>query len=161
VFTFGVWLCQRYSENGRKGLLLYKIPVFWAALAGLALSFFALPDLVRLPLDLVEMTTPPLALLATGAAISVAGIKENAKAIGAISAIKLLVMPAIVLLMGAIAGISGSIYRTSLLEAAAPVGVTNTVLAQQFGLDDKLASSVVVISTALFFLTIAIILLFL
>jgi predicted permease len=161
VFTFGVWLCQRYSENGKKGLQLYKIPVFWAALAGLALSFFALPDLVRLPLDLVEMTTPPLALLATGAAISVAGIKENAKAIGAISAIKLLIMPAIVLLMGAIAGISGSIYRTALLEAAVPVGVTNTVLAQQFGLDDKLASSVVVVSTALFFATVVVILLFL
>jgi predicted permease len=161
VFTFGAWLCQRYSENKKSGMQLHKIPVFWAAIAGLALSFFALPYLVRLPLDFVETTTPPLALLATGAAISVAGIKENAKAIGAISAIKLLVMPTMVVLIGAIAGISGSIYRTSLLEAAVPVGVTNTVLAQQFGLDDRLASSAVVVSTALFFGTIALILIFL
>jgi predicted permease len=162
VFTFGAWLCQRYSSHDKKGLQLHKIPVFWAAIAGLALSFIALPGIVRAPLDLIVTTTPPLALLATGAAISVIGVRENLKEIGAISAIKLLLMPAIVVLTGMVAGITGTMtYKTSLLEAAVPVGVTNTVLAQQFGLDDKLASSVVVVSTVLFILTLLLVLLIL
>jgi predicted permease len=163
VFTFGAYLCQRYSgsdKNGeKKGLRLHTIPVFWAAAAGIILSFIALPDLVRLPLTLIEDSTSPLALVATGAMISAIGVKENARTIGAISGIKLLVMPAIVVITALITGISGTIYKTALLEAATPVGVTNTILAQQFGLDEKLASSAVVISTVLFILSLPLILL--
>jgi malate permease and related proteins len=161
VFTFGAYLCQRYSEGEKKGLQLHRIPVFWAAMAGLALSIFVLPGILRAPLELVEMTTPPLALLVTGAAITATGIRENTKEIGAISFIKLLLMPAFVVLVAMAAGITGPIYRTSLLEACVPVGVTNTALARQFGLDDKLASSVVVISTLLFALTLSLVLLIL
>jgi malate permease and related proteins len=160
VFTFGAYLCQRYSGKEKKSLQLHKIPIFWAAAAGLILSFIALPEIARAPLTLIEDSTSPLALLATGAMISAAGIRINLKAIGAVSAIKLLLMPALVIVTAAVAGISGTVYKTSLLEAATPVGVTNTVLAKEFGLDEKLASSAVVISTALFFVTITLFLLF-
>ena len=161
VFTFGAYLCQRYSDKNGKTLRLHKIPMFWAAAAGLALAFIALPGIIRMPLVLIEDSTSPLALLATGAMISVAGIKGNLKPVGAISAIKLLVMPAIVVLTGLVAGLSGTVFKTSVLEAATPVGVTNTVLAREFGLDEKLASSAVVISTLLFFVTVSLILLIL
>jgi predicted permease len=159
VFTFGAYLCQRYSWKHEKVLHLHKIPVFWAAAAGIMLSFVALPDIVRLPLVLVEDSTSPLALVATDAMISIAEMKGNVKPILTISAIKLLLMPAIVIATAAVAGISGAVYRTSVLEAATPVGVTNTVLAQQFGLDEKLASGAVVVSTALFFATVTLFLL--
>lgn len=159
VFTFGAYLCQRYSGKEKKGLRLHTIPVFWAAAAGIILSFIALPDLVRLPMVLIEYSTSPLALVATGAMISAVGIKENARVLGAISGIKLLVMPAIVIITAMVAGISGTFYKTALLEGATPVGVTNTVLAEQFGLDEKLASSAVVISTVLFILSLSLILL--
>lgn len=158
VFTFGVWLCQRYSGMEKKKFELHKIPVFWAAAAGLALSAVAIPEIIRVPLDLVEQSTSPLALLATGAMISATGIRENVKEIGVISVLKLLLMPAVVIVTGIAAGISGTVYRTSLLEAAVPVGVTNSVLAKQFGLDDRLASSVIVVSTVLFFVTLSFIL---
>jgi predicted permease len=114
-----------------------------------------------MPLVFIEDSTSPLALLATGAMISVAGIKGNLKPIGAISAIKLLVMPAIVIVTAAVAGISGTVYKTSLLEAATPVGVTNTILAREFRLDENLASGAVVVSTLLFFVTLSLILLIL
>jgi malate permease and related proteins len=160
VFTFGVFLCQRYSATKKNGLQLHRIPVFWAAAAGLLLSAVAIPDIARTPLDFIEATTSPLALLATGALISAAGIRENVKVIGAISFIKLLLMPALVLLAAMAAGVSGAVYKTSLLEAATPVGVTNTVLAKQFDLDEGLASSAVVVTTALFFATLILVLLF-
>ena len=91
--------------------------------------------------------------------ISASGMRENVKAIGGVSVLKLLLMPAMVILTAAVAGVSGPVYKSSLLEAATPAGVTNTALAKQFGLDEKLASSVVVITTALFFVTITLILL--
>jgi malate permease and related proteins len=161
VFTFGAYLCHRYSGKKENALRLHKVPVFWAAAAGIALSLVALPGIVRMPLVFIEDSTSPLALLATGAMISVAGIKGNLKPIGAISAIKLLVMPAIVIVTAAVAGISGTVYKTSLLEAATPVGVTNTILAREFRLDENLASGAVVVSTLLFFVTLSLILLIL
>jgi hypothetical protein len=153
VFTFGAYLCQHYAGKDEKAFRLHRIPVFWAAAAGILLSMFALPEFARALLVLVEDSTSPLALVATGAMISVAGIKASLKPIGAVSAIKLLVLPAAVVLAGLAMGISGAVYRTSVLEAATPVGVTNTVLAREFGLDEKLASGAVVISTGLFFVT--------
>lgn len=159
VFTFGAYLCQRYSDKEKKGLRLHTIPVFWAAAAGILLSSVPIPDIVRVPLVLIEDSTSPLALLATGAMISFVGIKAHARTLGAISGIKLLLMPAIVVVTAVMAGITGTLYRTSVLEAATPVGVTNTVMARQFGLDEKLASSAVLVSTMLFFLTLPLILL--
>jgi predicted permease len=55
---------------------------------------------------------------------------------------------------------SGLVYRTSLLEAATPVAVTNSVLAAQFKTRYDFASQAVIISTILFAVTLTILLLF-
>ncbi|WP_424356880.1 AEC family transporter [Methanocella sp. MCL-LM] len=174
VFTFGAYLFRHYTREksddhasqdagaGLKKMLtgLLKLPIIWATVLGLALSFVAIPDLVRLPMEWITFSTSPLALLATGAMISGSGFRENWKALGAISILKLAVMPAIVILMGIVSGVNGTIYRTSLLEAATPVGVTNAVIAEQYKADKTLASGAVVVSTLLFIVSLIVVLLF-
>ena len=177
VFTVGAYLFQHYAagkpESGKpnqgksyglKSMLsgLLSIPVIWATILGLSLSWIAIPELIRTPLDWISMSTSPLALLATGAMITGYDFREKAKPLGAICAIKLAVMPAAVMIAAYTlsGGISGPVYRSSLLEAATPVGVTNAVLAEQFKADKKLASSAIVISTALFIISLAIVLMF-
>lgn len=174
VFTLGAFLLRHYvrdqtadrlkpkaGSDGLKVIIdLFKIPIIWATVLGLALSFIALPAMVRLPLEWISTSTSPLALLATGAMISGSGFREYLKPLGALSLIKLVVMPAIVILMAFAMGISGTIYRTSLLEAATPVGVSNAVLAEHYKADRKLASSAVVLSTLLFFVSLIVVLLF-
>ena len=174
VFTIGALLFQHYAgkksaitadlslfAQGRKMVLgLVKIPIIWATLLGLALSWMVIPDLIRMPMDLISISTSPLALLATGAMISGSGFREHWKELGALSILKLAVMPGIVILMGLLMSRSGPIYSTSLLEAATPVGVTNAVLAEQYKADKKLASSAVVVSTLLFVVTLIIVLIF-
>jgi hypothetical protein len=130
-------------------------------LLGILLSWLALPYVVRLPLSLISESTSPLALLATGAMIETSGLGLDLKEIGALSALKLVVAPALVLIVGLVAGCQGMTLNTSLLEAATPVGVTNSVLAEQFKMDSEFASRAVVISTILFAVTLSVILVFL
>jgi predicted permease len=174
VFTIGAYLFNHYTGKNSNdtparaaganlknmAISLVKLPIIWATVLGLALSFITIPELIRIPMEWVSASTSPLALLATGAMISASGFKENFKAIGAISVIKLAIMPAIIIIMAMVLGMSGTIYRTSLLEAATPVGVTNAVLAEQYKADKSLASGAVVISTLLFLVSLIVVLLF-
>ena len=161
VFTLGIYLLKRYTGSKAEAGKLHKLPVLWAALLGVLFSWVVIPDLIRLPLSLIADSTSPLALLATGAMIYGANIRSNLKEIGAISAIKLVALPAMVVLTGLATQGSGLIYRTSLLEAATPVAVTNSVLAAQFKTRDDFASEAIVISTALFAVTLTVILIIL
>jgi len=105
---------------------------------------------VRIPLEFISDSTSPLALLATGAMAEGAMLKADLKNIGVLSAIKLVVAPALVAVTGLMLGSTGVTFKTSLLEAATPVAVTNTVLASQFKMREEFASHAVIISTALF-----------
>lgn len=160
VFTIGIYLLKRYTGSKAEAGKLHKLPVLWAALLGVLLSWIAIPDLIRLPLSLISDSTSPLALLATGAMVHGASLKLDLKEIGVLSAIKLAVLPAMVALTGLALHSSGLIYRTSLLEAATPVAVTNSVLAAQFKTRKDFASQAIIISTIIFAATLTVILFF-
>ncbi|MCD1295805.1 permease [Methanocella sp. CWC-04] len=158
VMTIGVHILKKYSDDDAKNFKFYKLPVLWAAVLGLLLSWVEIPDLLMLPISLISQSVSPLALLATGAMVGCAGCRIQLKEIGVLSVIKLLLMPAIVLIMATMMGVSGTVYKTSLLEAATPVAVTNTILAAQFKHDYEFASNAVVISTGLFAISLALLL---
>jgi predicted permease len=160
VFTFGVYLLRRSSDERVEAGKIQKLPIIWAALLGILLSWLVLPGVIRVPLELISDSTSPLALLATGAMAEGATLKADIKSIGILSAIKLILTPAVVVLTGLLMGSSGMVYKTSLLEAATPVAVTNSVLASQFKLRQDFASQAVIISTMLFAVTLTVILLF-
>lgn len=160
VFTVGIYILKRNSSEPVDAGKLYKLPIIWAALMGILLSWLALPGFVRLPLELISDSTSPLALLATGAMAEGAALKIDLKNIGILSAIKLVLAPALVVVTGLLLGSTGVTYRTSLLEAATPVAVTNSVLASQFKMREEFASHAVIISTVLFALTLTVILIF-
>jgi malate permease and related proteins len=161
AFTLGIYMLRRSSDEPTEAGKLHKLPVIWAALLGILLSWLAMPDIVRILLELISDSTSPLALLATGAMAEGASLKADHKSIGVLSAIKLVLAPAMVALTGLLMGSSGMIFKTSLLEAATPVAVTNSVLASQFRLRPDFASRAVIISTLLFAVTLTVILFFL
>ena len=150
AFTLGVYLLRRSSDEPSAGGGLYRLPIIWAALLGILLSWLAIPDIIRLPLGLISDSTSPLALLATGAMAEGTALKADLKSIGALSALKLVLAPSLVALAGLIIGSSGMVYKTSLLEAATPIAVTTSVLAAQFRVHPDFASRAVIISTILF-----------
>jgi predicted permease len=160
VFTLGIYLLKRNSDEPVEAGKLHKLPIIWAALLGILLSWLTIPELIRMPLELISDSTSPLALLATGAMAEGAMLKADLKNIGVLSAIKLVLAPALVAVTGLLLGSSGVMFKTSLLEAATPVAVTNSVLASQFKMREEFASHAVIISTALFAVSLTIILFF-
>ncbi len=160
VFTLGVYLLRRSSPGPVEAGKLHKLPIIWAALLGILLSWLAIPGLIRAPLELISDSTSPLALLATGAMAEGATLKADLKSIGVLTALKLVLAPTFVILTGLLLGSSGPVFKTSLLEAATPVAVTNSVLAAQFRLRQDFASRAVILSTLLFAVTLMVILLF-
>jgi len=85
----------------------YKLPIIWAAVLGILLSWLTIPGPVRIPLEFISDSTSPLALLATGAMAEGAMLKADLKNIGVLSAIKLVVAPALVAVTGRNAGKHG------------------------------------------------------
>lgn len=161
ALTFGIYLLKRYSGKEKANFKLLKTPFIWAAVLGIVLSPVFIPELVRLPLGLISDSTSPLALFITGAMIGGANIAKYWKEIGAVSVIKLLILPAIVLCLALFMTQPYLMETTSILQAAVPVGVTTTVLAVKFNMDKTYASSAVVVSTALSALTLTLVLLIL
>ncbi len=158
VFTVGVYLLKSCSDEPVEAGKIHKLPILWAALLGLLLSWLVLPGIVRLPLEWISDSVSPLALLATGAMVEGASLKSDLKSIGVLSVIKLIILPAAVVLTGLLTSTSGTTFKTSLLEAATPVGVTNSVLAAQFRMRKDFASQAVIITTILFAATLAVLL---
>lgn len=160
VFTLGVFLLKKYADGPVEAGKLHKLPVLWAAILGVLLSWLAIPGVLRFPMELISDTTSPLALLATGAMVEVGSLKSDLKPIGVLSGLKLALMPMIVVLLAIVINGRSDVYKTVLLEAATPVGVTNSVLAAQFKMRHDFASQAVVITTALFAVSLTILLLF-
>lgn len=159
VFTLGVYLLRKNSVEPTEAGKLHRLPVIWAALLGILLSWLAIPDVVRLPLDLISDSVSPLALLATGAMAEGAAIEADLKSTGVLTVIKLAIAPALVVATGLFLGSSGMAFKTSVLEAATPVAVTNSVLASQFKTRPAFASNAVIVSTILFAISLTVILL--
>jgi len=107
VFTLGVYLLKRNSNGPVEAGKLYKLPIIWAAVLGILLSWLTIPGPVRIPLEFISDSTSPLALLATGAMAEGAMLKADLKNIGVLSAIKLVVAPALVAVTGRNAGKHG------------------------------------------------------
>lgn len=160
AFTLGVYLFSKYSDGNKEAGKLHKNPVLWAAFLGIALSWLAIPQSIRFPLDMISDSISPLALVATGAMIgNISDFKSDVKNIGVLSFIKLVLAPAIVAITGMIIASDNMLYTTSILEAATPIGVTNSVLAAQFNLRKDFASNAIIISTILSVFSLSIILL--
>ena len=126
-------------------------PLFIATVAGIAWSYFALP----LPrpaenvLDLMAAMVGPTALFALGLSLVGRSVTDDMCEVASITAIKLIVHPAIVYLIAVRFFPLDPFWSASIIILAAlPVGPTSFAVARQYGVASGLASSSVALSTA-------------
>ena len=96
-----------------------------------------------------------LALFALGMTVSRYGIRGNIRASLMLSTLKLLVMPALVLILARVVGLSPLAAKVAVIAAACPTGVTPFVVAGRFKTGEGLASNTITLSTVLAVATIA------
>lgn len=128
-------------------------------LIGCVLGLVCLWSGLRLPAVLETVTAEvagmatPLAMIALGAGFSFGGMRGRGKEVLITVAAKLLVIPLLAVVTAVLLGFRGVGLVCILCTFGTPVAVASYSMAQQMGGDEKLASQIVVLSSAFCSLT--------
>lgn len=136
------------THGVRKALIeIGTNPLIIACVLGIAanLADIILPDPLDTTLDLLGRAALPLGLISVGAALEFATLRRSKKALVLASAIKLAILPALLLVALSNADIDGAPAGVLLLFAAAPTSVSSYVLARHMGGDHKLMASMITV----------------
>jgi malate permease and related proteins len=157
-FSIGVYVAARGRMDWRAALApVLKMPVLWAAVAGLTVRLVGLP--LPLPVErsvsLLASGAIPLVILLLG--MQVAGIQARVVRPSALAAVgvRLLVAPLIGLLLVALLQPSPLTAKILVLESAMPTAVNTTLLAAEFDAEPELVSSITLLTTLCSFVTVS------
>ena len=148
-FTHGITVMDK-GENGKVGIDVKKIilnPGVIAVIIGL--PFYLLnvhmPSIILQPVTYIASLNTPLAMLMFGTYMAHSDFRamlRNAR-IPAVAGLKLLLLPAIMLGVCKVFGLSGALFSTIVLSASAPPANNTVLFSAKYGRDTGLASQVV------------------
>lgn len=139
------------SEGWRRlGISLVTHPILIGIALGLIwrVTGLAIPRVAAAIIDPLAHAAGPLALFATGMTLVNYGMARQIRPAIAISALKLVVLPALVLAAAWAIGLPPIGIATIALTASCPTGVNAPLIAMRLGTGQALASNVLLISTA-------------
>lgn len=148
---------SRGERLQRLGVSLATNPI----LIGIALGLLwraaglGIPRVMAAVIDPLAYSAGPLALFASGMTLVNYGMARQIRPAFAISALKLILLPALVLGSGWAIGLPPMGVAVIILTAACPTGVNASLIALRLGTGQALASNVLLISTAGGVLTVA------
>lgn len=153
VFSIGIILVSDDAKVKHINPKMFVNPCLVASIVAIALylTSASFPPIVMDCLDLFGGATVPLAMIITGASLA----KETPKdiflspALYAISAIKLVVVPAIAYLLLSAVFDNPTLVQVGTVLMAMPVAANATMLCVQYGGDDRFASRGIFLSTLL------------
>lgn len=129
---------------------VFANPMIVGILAGLAWRVTGLPPppLAARLVDALADTAGPVALFAMGLGLRRFGISGNIRPALTLSALKLLLMPAVALALVWLLGLPPLTAKVVVVAAGLPSGVNSYLIATQFGTGQALASNQLTIATA-------------
>ncbi|MGA7828738.1 MAG: AEC family transporter [Geobacteraceae bacterium] len=139
---FPVFLTLGFFIAGGKESIFHclKFPPFLALLAALVLNGAGIrfPGSVATVLGWFGWTTLPLTIFLIGARVQLHSLRES-KPVAVCLAVRMFLMPLLLLLAFHFLGKHGLPYRVTLLETAMPPALTTSIIALQFQLDEEFA----------------------
>ena len=158
VFTLGIWLLAHERPEKKPGFRLFLTPGLIASVLGLALFLagYSIPFPISTALSWIGQATTPLAMVVVGALLATLPVRHLAGdwRIVAISALRLLVIPALALLLLAPILPDRILLMSTVLLIGMPVASSTVLLSDEYGVDATLASQGVFLSTLLCLATI-------
>jgi predicted permease len=127
-----------------------KFPPFIALLFALVLNVvgISIPALIAAMLKGVGWTTLPLTIFLIGLRITFSGMR-NFKYIAAGLTLRMLIIPALLLIVMIATGRKGLPYDVAFMETAMPPALTTSILAAKYKLDEELAVAAISAGTLL------------
>jgi len=153
------------SKRRHLKMVLFKVmknPLVLSCIAGIGYSFtgWQLPLLAYRTLVAIGKIALPLALLGIGASLSFKSVKNGLVSSLTASVIKVVVGPLIMFFIGKQLGLGHTELRIAMLFLVCPTAAASFIMAEELGANEKLASGIIVVSTIMSMLSIAIILMF-
>ncbi len=126
-------------------------PLVISCIAGLlfALLPWELPTIVRRTFSTVGQMSTPLALLGIGASLTLTTLRHNLRPASYASLVKVVFSPLAGYFLAKTLGLAPVELRIALIYLACPAAAASYVMAEQLGSDEKLAASIIVLSTLL------------
>jgi predicted permease len=159
LWIVGASLASRYGEGRgfeiRESLrTICSLPPLWGIAAGilLRLAHFPVPGFVMKTLGMFGDLVVPLMIFTIGLALSFPKVRHAYAIIPAVL-IKLLVVPFIAYMAAVMLGLKGTALASCLVEGAMPTMVLSLLIASRFKLDESLAAFMIVVTTAISFVT--------
>lgn len=156
TWTYGISLFTK-SNKFKDSLKKMINPSLIAVAIAIVLMFtgWKIPDTIQTVLKMMGELTTPLSMLLIGATLAQVSLKEviKLKQIYLVTALRLLIIPAFVLLFLLFPSIPKiSVYVVFVINAMPSAAITG-ILAMKYNNDEKLASSIVAFSTLISIIT--------
>jgi len=150
--SLGVYIAASGGGSALQALKgLAKVPAVYAI--PLAIGFrtldVAVPTAISIPIELLSLATIPVLLLVLGMQIARAGIPTQRKMLSVSVAIKLLVAPAIAILISPLFGLEGLARDVGILQSAMPTAVLTTIIAIEYDAEAAFVTGAVLVTTLL------------
>jgi len=156
-----IWYSGRTPSVGQRLWLLLRAlisnPLIIGCAAGLLLSDsgYRLPAFIDNFLALVASMTLPLALISMGGTLTFAGISRHWPNALAAAGIKLFIMPVTGYIMLILFSVSDTAFKTGMIYFSLPTSTAIAVLSAQLNSDVELASTAVMMSTLISFISLS------
>lgn len=162
LWVVGLWIAIEWGKNDephqtpmRFVRSLLSMPPIWAFVGAILLNVYdiSLPDFIQKAADMLGNVTMSGMLLVVGMSLSFKSLKDYKSIAIFASAIKLILVPAIVYLAANASITNVDTIQATVLIAATPSMMATMILSERYGLNTELLSTVLVVSTGLFFIT--------
>ncbi len=159
VYTLGVFIASMGRSSVRGALArLARVPTIYAV--ALAIAVYALdipvPGPLMNTLEIVAEGAIPTMLIVLGMNMAdIDGLASWRLALPAVS-LRLLVAPLLAVAVAGLLGLQGLSYATSIIEASMPTAVITTVIATEYDVQPPVVTSIVVLTTLLSPITLAV-----
>jgi len=149
----GLLIAQHMGEHDEAAINplkeLVTFPAFIALVLALLLRTVAIPGPVSAGLELLGNMVAPLIMLSVGLSLRARTMGRAALPLAVLVGMRLLLAPAIAMLIGSAVLGSGDTLRVVVLEAGMPAMMLSLVAGERFGLDTDFIASAIFLTTAL------------
>ena len=153
--TRGAW--RRPVLDALRNGILHPVPL--PILVGLlfAQTGLAMPAVLDRPLQLLGNAMGPMSLVLVGVTLANARIGQHLRAALALSALKNLLLPALVAVAGLLFGLHGLPLTILVVTASLPIGANVFMFSQRYQVAQELVTASVAVSTALGVVTVSLV----
>lgn len=161
TYTYGLYNLISATKSGLAILKdLLKMPIIYALILGAAFNFFdlTLSQSIRIPIDYIAGGFVAVALITLGAQLSQITMRTMFNKMIYISCFtRLLVGPAVALLIIYVLGLDGVVAQSLFIASSFPTSRNSSSLALEYDIDSETAAQTVLFSTIISCLTVTVV----